>query len=78
MKSSRLRLGGVLAFGLFAPIWWTWAVGNLTYLIYVWSGARERATKTLLWASIYLSSFALGLVAGAIVALVLVEAPLKG
>ena len=53
-------------------------MSNLTYLIYVWSGAPERATRTLLWTSIYLPSFALGLIAGAVVTLLLTQAPLKG
>jgi len=53
-------------------------VSKLTYVIYVWNGSPERATGTLLWSSIYVPSLALGLVAGAIVALVLTEAPLKG
>ena len=78
MGSSRLRLGGVLALGLLAPIWWTFAVSKFTYVVYVWNGSPERATSTLLWTSIYVPSFALGLVAGAIVALALAEAPLKG
>jgi hypothetical protein len=78
MEPARLKLGVVGIVGLLAPLWWTWAVSQLTYLIYVASGSPKRPTQSLLWASVYAPAFILGLVTGVVVALLSVAAPLKG
>ena len=78
METGRLKLGVIAVVGLLAPLWWTWAVSQLTYAIYLASGSPKRPTQFLLWASIYAPAFILGLVTGAIVGILSAAAPLKG
>jgi hypothetical protein len=53
--------------GLLAPLWWTWSISQLSQLIYLASGAPS-PSMGLVWTSIYIPSFFLGLLTGAAVA----------
>jgi hypothetical protein len=78
MNASQLRFVTAGIIGLLAPVWWTLVVSNLTYLVYLWSGSPERSTKVLIWTSIYLPAFVLGLATGVVVSIVVRAAPVKG
>ena len=78
VNSAPIKLGVIAVAGLLAPLWWTWAATQLTYAVYLASGSPQRPTQSLLWASIYAPAFILGLLAGAIVAILSAPAPLRG
>ena len=78
MEPARLKLGVLAIVGLLAPLWWTWAVSQLTYAVYVASGSPKRPTQSLVWTSIYAPAFILGLLTGVMVAILGAPAPLKG
>ena len=78
MQTSQIKLGIVGVAGLLAPLWWTWSVSQLTYLIHVASGSAEQPSRALFVASVYGSSLVVGLAAGAIIAILAASVPLKG
>jgi len=78
MERAPLKLGVLGVVGLLAPLWWTWAVSQLTYAVYAATGSPKQASRSLLWTSIYAPAFILGLLTGAVVALLGAPNPLKG
>ena len=78
MHAARLKLSTAALLGLLAPVWWTLAVNQAGYAIYVAMGSPDRPTKLLLWASVYAPSFLLGLAAGVVAAVLSPSSPLKG
>jgi hypothetical protein len=78
VERVRLKLGVLGVVGMLAPLWWTWAVSQLTYAVYVASGSPKHASQALLWTSIYAPAFVLGLLTGAVVAVLGAPTPLKG
>jgi len=78
MKRSWQKLGAVSAVGLAAPLWWTWAVSQLSYAVYLASGSPERPSRAFFLASLYGSSFVIGLVAGVVITVLSAPIPMKG
>ena len=64
--------------GLLVPLWWTWAVSNLTYGLFVFGGSPERPSPLFAWATILVPSIVVGLIGGGIVAALVLAAPLRG
>jgi hypothetical protein len=78
MSPSSLRVLLVVGVGLLAPLWWTWAVNNLIYALYLASGSPERPSPIYGHALLLLPSAALGLLVGAGVSVVCSSFPVKG
>lgn len=77
MDTSWLRLGTVGALGLTAPLWWTWAVGQMIYAAYILAGSPRRPSASFLVISQVVPSALIGAAAGAIVALLAPRSPMK-
>jgi hypothetical protein len=78
MHTAWLKLSAAALLGLLAPLWWTLAVNQAAYAIYVMIGSPEKPTKSLLWGSVYAPSFILGVAAGVVATLLSARSPLKG
>src|SRR5882762_9706350 len=78
MNAARLELTVAALIGFLAPLWWTLAVNQAAYAIYIAVGSPEPPTKALLWGSVYAPSFVLGFIAGVVAAVLSPSSPLKG
>jgi len=78
MNAARLKLTVAALIGFLAPLWWTLAVNQAAYAIYIAVGSPEPPTKALLWGSVYAPSFVLGFIAGVVAAVLSPSSPLKG
>ena len=78
MNGARLKLTVAVLLGLSAPLWWTWLVGQATHAMYVAAGSPEQATRGLLWGSVYMPSFILGVLAGVLASVLSPSSPLTG
>jgi len=70
------KLLGTAVLGLLTPIWGSWAIGNLTYVVYRLHGSPNAPTDSLWWTGIILPSILLGAGAGAVIAFAVKESPL--
>lgn len=78
LPPSRTRLVLLFAFGLSAPLWWTWMVSQAGYRIYLLFGSPTHPSHALFWLSVYAPSLLLGLAAGIIATQLFRASPLKG
>jgi hypothetical protein len=77
VQPAWLKLSIVAAGGLMAPLWWTWAVSQLTYLLHLATGP-ERPSKAMFYAMVFGSSFAIGIAAGVLIAFLTRPNSMKG
>lgn len=70
MSFPLLRIMAISAIGFLAPLWWAWAVSNMTYGFYLLGGSPEHPSKVFAWSSILLPSALLGLATGTILSLI--------
>ena len=73
-----MKLAAVAVLGLSAPFWWTWAVSNLAYGLYLASGSPARPGEAFRWFLMLFPSLILGAVVGVVLALLLRSTPMKG
>jgi lysylphosphatidylglycerol synthetase-like protein (DUF2156 family) len=64
MNRTYPRIALIAVFGALAPVWWGWAVSNLTLGFFTIGGSPEHPTSTFAWATILGASVLLGLVVG--------------
>jgi hypothetical protein len=76
--TSRTSLALLVAFGLSAPLWWTWIASQAAYRIYLVSGSPTHPSYALVWWSVFVPSLLLGLAAGIVATLLFRASPFKG
>jgi hypothetical protein len=78
VSPSPTSLALLVAFGLSAPLWWTWIASQAAYRIYLAGGSPAHPSYALVWWSVFVPSLLLGLAAGIVATLLFRASPFRG